>query len=226
MIAFATLLTTILVALALPALSSFRFKSRMAGQLCSARQIYLSLRNYAADMGAGGAFPVYIDRENQKGVVTTSGEAFQVLLPRYLDNKRPFFNKSSAWCDRRIGGTGFDHRILPGENDWVYLRGLTDNSPSRWPLIANAFAPGTTTYVKDQRQPGGVWKGTNAVVVWAGGSAEIVDTKPQGNGFMIPRSDNPSMNAFERDGDWLNGPGIQVLFPNCRSRVPTLAGRI
>ena len=226
MLIFAAVITAILAVLILPAFSSFRFKGRMAGQLCSGRQIYLSLRNYAADIGAGGAFPLYSDRENQKGIATTSNEAFQVLLPRYLDDKRPFFNKSSAWCDRRIGGAGFETKVHSGENDWVYVRGLTENSPSRWPLIANAFAPPTTTYVRDPGKPGGVWKGANAIVVWAGGSAEIVETKPQRDGFIIPRSDKPSANAFEKDGEWLVGFGVEVLSPNVPQPNTSFGGEI
>ena len=213
MLIFAIIILITLTILIVPAVYSFRFKTKMAHQLGAGRQIYLSLRNYASDLENGGAFPIYADRENPTGPVATSSEAFQVLLPRYLDDKRPLFNKGSAWCDRRISGAGFDTKILPGENDWVYVRGLTDKSPSRWPLFANAFAPGTTTYVQEQKKPGGVWKGAHAIVVFSGGSAEIVETRPQGNAFYVPRSDQPSANAFEKDPEWLNGTNVQLLFP-------------
>ena len=93
------------------------------------------------------------------------------------------------------------------------MRGLKDSSNSRWPLLANAFAPGSTTYVKDQSKPGGVWKGQNAIVVWAGGSAEIVETKDQGETFFVKRSDKPTANAFDKDQDWLSGEDVEVLFP-------------
>src|SRR5687767_1865448 len=72
MLIFTAAIIAVLAILILPAFESFRFKRRMAGQLCSGRQIYLSLRNYAAETGAGGAFPFYTDRENQKGLITTS----------------------------------------------------------------------------------------------------------------------------------------------------------
>jgi type II secretory pathway pseudopilin PulG len=203
----------VLAVLAAPAVSSFVGKGRIAGQLCSGRQIYLALRNYASENA--GAFPSVIRDEAGERLATTSSEAFELLIPRYFDDKRPFFNKSSAWCFRRVGGASFENHIYPGENDWVYVRGLTGDSPSRYPLLANAFTPGTLTYGSDPKRPGGVWKGQSAVVIWAGGSGEIVETQRRNDteGYSIRRSDRAERNAFETDGEWLNGETIRVLYP-------------
>ena len=203
----------IIAALAMPAFSSFMLKGRMADQLNNGRQIYLSMRNYASETSHGGAFPAYKDPDDANSLVNNSNEAFEILLPRYLDDKRPMFNKNSAWCKTTTKSESTANRVQPGENDWVYVRGLKDSSNSRWPLLANAFAPGSTTYIKDQSKPGGCWKGANAIVVYAGGSAEIVETRDQGETFIVKRSDKPTADAFQPDSDWLQGDEIQVLYP-------------
>ena len=203
----------IIAALAMPAFSSFMLKGRMADQLNNGRQVYLGLRNYASEISHGGAFPAYKDPDDASSLVQNSNEAFEILVPRYLDDKKVFTNKNSAWCKTTTKTEATANKVQPGENDWVYVRGLKDSSNSRWPLLANAFAPGTTTYIKDQSKPGGVWKGANAIVVWAGGSAEQVETKDQGESFFVKRSDKPSANAFEKDSEWLAGEDVQVLYP-------------
>jgi hypothetical protein len=214
-----------LAAVLFPLVNSARMKGGLAGQLCAGRQIYLSLRNYASEMEAGGRFPAYADRKNQVGLVTTSNQAFELLVPRYLDDKKVFFNKSSAWCDRRVEGAGFANRIFPGENDWIYVRGLNDQSHSRFPLLATAVAPETTRYVSDPEKPGGAWKGVNAVVMHSGGSGELVATTPAGDGtFFIPRSDKPAANALEKADDWMNDAGIQLLYPELPNQKALPAG--
>ncbi len=210
------LLLVILVALFSPTCifaSRYPIRVRMASQLNDGRQLYYAMRSYASETEHEGAFPTYADSESKTVLFTTSNDVFTALLPRYIDNKLIFNNKNSAWC-RAIGKSPLTRNaVLPGENDWCYMRGLTDKSDSRWPLLANAFDPGTKQYVKDQSKPGGVWKGENAVVIWAGGSAEVASTKQAGNQYFIGRPDKPSANAFEKDGDWLAGENVQLLYP-------------
>ena len=93
------------------------------------------------------------------------------------------------------------------------MRGLTDQSNSRYPLLANACAPGTVTYLADPALPGGVWKGANAIVVYAGGSAEQVETGKSGNAYFIKRADKPAANALEKDDTWLSEPNVKLLYP-------------
>lgn len=203
----------ILAAFAVPAFAGFMAKARMKDQMNNGRQIYFGLRNYASDSSHGGRFPIYADPDDASTLVTTSNQAFQILLPRYLDDKRPFFNKTSAWCKLQPKTEENKNKVLDGECDWVYVRGLADTSPSSWPIIANAFAPGTKTYVEAPGEKGGVWKGISAVVVYAAGSAEVTETKDLGGTFMIKRVDQPSKNAFEKDDVWLAGDDIEVLHP-------------
>jgi prepilin-type N-terminal cleavage/methylation domain-containing protein len=203
----------IIAGLSVPAFAEFMRRGRMTRQLNDGKQIYYAMRSYASETSHGGAFPAYKDVDDPNTKVTTSNEAFEILLPRYLDDKRVFANLNSTWCQAAPKTTATARQVLPGECDWCYTRGLRDSSPSQWPLLANAFAPGTTTYVKDASKPGGVWQGSGAVVIWVGGNAEIAETKPQGETYFIKRPDKPSANAFEKDQDWLEEDSIQVLFP-------------
>jgi hypothetical protein len=215
--AFATfIILAVVVMIAMPMFTRcFQHPHGMANQLSNGRQIYLSMRNYASEMGHEGAFPAYADTENRTGLAMNSNQAFEILLPRYMDDKRPFFNKYSAWCITTVKSqvTLNINRVQSGESDWCYVRGLRDDSNSHWPLIANAFAPGTTTYVKDQSKPGGVWKGANAIVVYVGGSAAIVETKEIAQDYFVGRSDKPNLDAFQKDADWLVGDEVQLLYP-------------
>ena len=80
-------------------------------------------------------------------------------------------------------------------------------------MLANALAPGSTTYVKDPALRGGAYRGVNAVVIWANGSAEVVETKEKGDLYFVPRADKPGANAFEKEAEWLAGENVKVLNP-------------
>ena len=104
--------------------------------------------------------------------------------------------------------------MLPGENNWCYVAGLNRTTArSNWPILANAFAPGTTHYVSDAGKKGGVWKGVKAAVVYAGGNAEIEETLDQGGTYIVHRKDQVQKDAFVPDGEWLKGDNIKVLYP-------------
>jgi hypothetical protein len=185
-----------------------------ADQVTHGQEIYYALRSYAEDeiMNRGGAFPTYLEDDPHKQLHTNSNEALQTLLSRYCD-KRTFLHRRSAWC-RSIPDDPAQREVLrPGENDWCYVRGLRVDSPPAWPILANAFAPGTTAYVKDPTLPGGVFRGNFALVYSVGGAAEIINTTRQGNLYVVPRKDKPAANAFEKDADWLTGKNVELLFP-------------
>ena len=202
----------ILATLLAPAISALPAKRKLPDQVTYGREIYLGLRAYAADHQ--GAFPTYPDPATRKGIFMTSNEAFEALLPRYLDDKRPFFHKDSAWCTAVKNDKSTENRVLPGENDWCYVRGFSVKSEAKWPLLANALAPQSTSYVKDSTKPGGVWKGKKAVLVWVSGHAEMVELREHGAASYVPRKDLPQANVFDKDANWLAGEDVQVLFPS------------
>lgn len=204
----------IIASLAMPSFSAFLLRAKMNKQMSDGLNIFKAMGNYASDPNKD-EFPAYADVDDPNTLASTSNEAFEILLKNgMLDDKRVFFNQNSAWCSRQPQNETTAKKLQPGENDWCYVVGVKWSSKdSKWPLLANAFSPGSTTYVTDQGQKGGAWKGTRAVVIYAGGNGEVVDTKEQGTSYFIKRSDKPAANAFEKDGEWLSGDKVKVLYP-------------
>ncbi len=179
-------------------------------QLAQGRKIHGAMSAYSKDHK--DRFPAYAQPDDLTTLLGTSNDAFNAIIPKYLPDKEPCFNKHSGWCNAHLDRA--NPAVLRGESDWVYVRGLRSLSPAIWPLLGNALAPGTTSYHAKERLPGGVWGGTSAVVVWVGGNAEIVITGATPTGvFFTKRKDRPIANAFEKDQDWLVGEDIQVLYP-------------
>ncbi len=203
----------ILAAFAVPAFRGFLIRARIGDQVNNGRQIYLGMKNFSAESANGGRFPLYRSGDDANALLSNSNEAFETLLPRYLDTKSVCINRNSAWCRQQPASKETKHKVLSGENDWAYVRGLSDTSQSDYPVLANAFSPGSKTYTTNPGEKGGVWLGLNAVVIYMGGSAQIVATKEGGGGFMVPRADNPGSNAFEKDDEWLAGEDVEVLQP-------------
>ena len=138
-------------------------------------------------------------------------------MPKYSSSKAIFINKNSAWCKQAATGatdSQSQYKVLQGQCDWAYVAGLSETSDARWPLMATAFAPGSRNYVKQTSQKGGVWGGTDAVVVFVDHSAKpITELKDNGNVTFIKRPDLPSANMFEPDTDWLAGDTVKILEP-------------
>jgi prepilin-type N-terminal cleavage/methylation domain-containing protein len=201
-----------LAAIAVPTMGAIQMRGRMTNQVANGRSIFQAMAVYASDKDE---FPTYADFDDPNTMVNNSNEAFEILLKGgMLDDKRVLNNNNSAWCSRQAQNESTAKRVLPGENDWSYVAGVRWSvKDSRWPILANAFAPGTTTYVKEQAQKGGAWKGTKAVVIWAGGNGEIVETKEKGSSYFIKRPDKPGADAFQQDGEWLSGDKVKVLHP-------------
>lgn len=216
-IEFLFMLTTVvvLIILAAPSVKQFLLKApKGVKTLSDGLILYKAMANYASDL-KGGDFPIQREFDDPSTRVQTSNQAFEILLQDgMLDDKKVCFNMHSAWCRPLPQNEQTVRQILPGENDWCYVGGLNRHTMNhRWPILANAFAPGSTSYVEDQGQKGGVWKGTRALVIWAGGNGELVDTKEQDGRYFIRRPGQAEANAFERDGEWLAGKKVEILYP-------------
>jgi prepilin-type N-terminal cleavage/methylation domain-containing protein len=204
----------IIAGIAFPSFAAFLMRAKMTAQMNNGLQIYKAMANFAMNPDRD-EFPLYKDPDDPSTMVSNSNEAFELLLKSgTLDNKQAFFNPVSRWCSRQVNNESTAKKVQPGENDWCYVAGLRWSvKDSRWPILANAFSPGTTTYVATQTEKGGCWKGSQAVVIWADGSGKVLTTKEQGQSFFIARPDKPAANAFEQDGEWLSGDRVKVLYP-------------
>ncbi|PYK40395.1 MAG: hypothetical protein DME60_08175, partial [Verrucomicrobia bacterium] len=62
--------------------------------------------------------------------------------------------------------------LIAGENRYSYVSGHNDTSNPQMPLVADAYnsVANPASYSTDKAQPGGVWAGKKAIVIFVDGS--------------------------------------------------------
>lgn len=201
----------ILAGFAMGPIHNALMRARLTNTANNAHQIALAFKSYA--MAHDGAFPVYVDIDDPTAKFANSNAAMESLMPKYCPDKAVFYNGTSKWCHPTPASPQTRYKVAAGDNDWAYVRGLSEGSDPCWPLLATAFAPGSTEYVKDQGKPGGVWRGETAVVLRVDGSVKVENCAEKGDRSYPKRADKPSKSQFEKDEDWLSGEDIEVLNP-------------
>ena len=212
----------ILAGFALPVFTSAQKKGRVTDSLSNVKQVNLALRMYAGDND--GNFPnTTAPTGGTPGIALAAGDfsnkAFENLMPKYTTSKKIFANKASAYCKTPAADTGVAdaNLIKKGQNDLLYISGLSDISDARWPLIATATKTAADlTYTHVTTEKGGVWGGTDAVLGFCDGSARPVsgkemDTTTPTATFVKSPEDNKS-NIFTGSATWL-GTSVLVLIP-------------
>jgi prepilin-type N-terminal cleavage/methylation domain-containing protein len=205
----------ILAGFALPVLTKAQKNGRIADTVNNAHQIALALKMFASDNE--GSYPMFANSDDATTPVESSNAAFQLLMPKYSSSKAIFINKASAWC-KQAGAAAptaeNQYKVGIGECDWVYVRGLSETSDPRAPLVATAFKPGSIVYSTNTSDKGGVWGGSDAVVVFVDHSAKHVPKLKEESAktTFIPRPDVPTSNLFLFDDDWV-GKEAKVLEP-------------
>jgi prepilin-type N-terminal cleavage/methylation domain-containing protein len=210
----------ILAGLAMPVFTSAMKKGRITESVSNCKQIVTSLRMYS---GANdGNFPTMtMDTTGQPGTALSAGDssnkAFENIMP-YAQNKKVFINKMSAYCKApQADTTAADAKLLKaGQNDWLYILGLSETSDPRWPLVATATKSATElTYTSATSSKGGVWGGTDAVVGYCDGSARPISgnemnvTSPTATYVKGPLNGANILTATE---EWL-GTDAKILAP-------------
>ena len=146
-----------------------------------AHGVHIGLMQYASDHD--GEFPIGEHDSN---------EALRQLIPRYVEDEKPFYVAGSAWHtapqhgelgpgpDNLIGDPpDYPRALEEGENHWAYVSGLNNHSDERLPLLADGFSYIVGTYATHPSRRGGVWRGSKAIVTYADGStrSEFIDPK-------------------------------------------------
>lgn len=185
----AILIVAVLVALLGPWFRpNVAIKGPKTKALSNAKQVALALRIYAADHN--GVYPSWTlsGGTPSSTSVVDSNTAFAQLFPTYVQSESIFWQTYSARCnptppDEKTDVTPLDtpvETLKQGENEWAYVLGLNDTSNPAVPLLANGFAdPVRHTYTTDQVAPGGVWKGVDAVVIFADNSGRVMKVDPK-----------------------------------------------
>jgi len=210
------IVVVVLLGFLLPVFSRPCAKGRMTDSLNNAKQIGTALKMYAGDHD--GRFPFARLDDTPLGPSDASNRALENLMPKYSTTKKLFFNKTSAWCAKPAVDTSADSYLLKrGQNDWNYIVGLVERSDARWPLVTTATISATDlTWSSDTTAKGGVWGGTDAVIVYADGSAKIEtcngSADPAGKTRTFFKRPGAEMNILTATPEWL-GAASFVLAP-------------
>ncbi|MDF1810725.1 MAG: type II secretion system protein [Verrucomicrobiales bacterium] len=183
----------ILTAVASPGLKIAMINAQQNAAMGNARSIAMGLRTYAQDYE--GAFPGFETDEGE--TISTSNDAFRLLLPDYIDSERVFAVKRSAWgkkADGRIDEP--EDRLRAGENHFAYIAGLLDTSRTDWPLVVDG-TDGSGKYTSTNGVKGGCWEGRKGIVVTVGGSGHVYRMSGDGDSRFIPRYGYPDENALD-----------------------------
>ena len=202
----------ILAGIALPVFGEVKIRGDQTKALSNAKQIGTACKFYATDNN--GIYPHFSNyvSSTQAAAAATNTEAkdgdssnaiLRSLIPDYLPEKSIFVNQKSHFCKKAGSANVTADDPLPADtNEWAYVSGLTDTSNSRWPLLADGFAPSSVSakdpyYTLNESEAGGIWKGKRAVVIRCDGSG-TVETLLTGK-RTVKRGDEDTQNAFKAD---------------------------
>ncbi len=199
----------ILAGIAVPAFVGVIKKGNQTKDLSNAKQIYLGLKMFAGDND--GKFPQLKDETTvTSGSASNANEALSNLIPTYIPTEKVFYLAKSAWTPNlpdEVTTTVTD-RLKIGENNFAYVTNLSDTSLPNLPLIADGFVDGTVgVYSTDETARGGVWKGTEAIVVRVDGSGKVEKVKPDDHKVYGPTGAATNADIFATGGagaNWLS----------------------
>jgi len=212
----------ILAGIALPAFTQVIEKGNQTKDLSNAKQIFLGLKMFAGDYD--GIFPTKIPTTtglNLGADITTANDAFKNLVPTYIQQEKIFHLPKSGWCSTNPpdeNTSSIAETLKGGENNYGYIRGLTDTSNPNYPLLFDGLANGATTtglWTNVESDPGGVWKGKAAIVVRVDGSGKV-EKLDSTYALIGPVGTASPANVLVPTGDWLAGASILVTNPIAR----------
>ena len=229
----------ILASIALPVFSSVQERGKQTKDMSNGKQIALALKQFALDND--GQFPskVYVDFNTSYSAAAavavaatdTSNDVFRWLLPTYLTSEDIFVVPASTFSpnppDNIIDSAGSisGNTLAAGECGYAYVSGLNDTSNPQLPLMADAFnqvAANPANYSTDKSQPGGVWGGQKAIIIFVDGSGKVtnVDDKAAVTPWRAGHSGTQHLfdtaNALAPNDPWLqivNPPENFILNP-------------
>jgi prepilin-type N-terminal cleavage/methylation domain-containing protein len=195
----------ILASAAVPAYQNVMVQARQNNDMGNARQIGIALRSFATDFD--GAFPsnanMVGDTNGSNSTAKDANEALRNLVPNYIGQEKVFYLAGSKWCNTVLPDEKTDgaNALAAGENNFAYVKGLTDTSPSNYPLLADGFSDQVGTYSKDETARGGIWKGRKAVVLRVDGSAKVETCNNNGQVYG-QTGGSTKQNIFAPSDNW------------------------
>jgi prepilin-type N-terminal cleavage/methylation domain-containing protein len=211
----------ILASSAMPAYNGIQERAKRTKDVNNIKQILLGCRAFAADWeGLYPSFDPDADDDGGSGEDSkfgTSTEAFNVLIPDYIDTEIIFWMQTKH--PDKLRPPREDGELEDSENVYCYVVGQTDTSFSRSPLVADGLMDGPGEY--GEHHP---WlKSKKAVVGFCGGHVSEESLTSATPGATIRSKDRLVENIFEKrevdeegsgsSGGWLSVDTENVLLP-------------
>jgi len=210
----------ILASSAMPAYNGIQERAKRTKDVNNIKQILLGCRAFAADWE--GLYPSFDPDAEQDGggedaAFGTSTEAFNVLIPDYIDTEIIFWMQTKH--PDKLRPPREDGNLEDSENVYCYVVGQTDTSFSRSPLVADGIMDGPGEY--GEHHP---WlKSKKAVVGFCGGHVTEESLTSATAGATVRSKDRLTENIFEKrevdeegggsSGGWLSVDIDNVLLP-------------
>ncbi len=214
----------ILASAAMPAMNKALETAKISKDSSNLRQIMLGCRSFATDWE--GAYPNFdpdAEEESSGGGgeesagFTTSTEAFNALIPQYIDQESIFWFQTTHPDKARPPKE--DGELEAQENVYAYVTGQLDTSFSNSPLVADGLMDGPGEY--GEYHP---WlKSKKAVIAYCGGHVKTEKLTSAEAGATVRSTDGQIKNIFEKreasedgtsSGGWLSVDTDKVLLPD------------
>ncbi len=161
------------IGLLLPAIKLAIVQKKIRTDVNKIRSITTACASFAADWD--GVYPSFDPDADKKSRFTTSTEAFNVLIPEYVDSEAIFWIQTRN--PAKLKPPHEDGVLTRNENTYVYVTGQTNTSFSGSPLIADGEMESPGVYGKYHP-----WlKQKIAVVAYVGGHVlqeRLTSSKP------------------------------------------------
>ena len=211
----------ILASSAMPAYNGILERGKRIKDVGQVKNIVTACRTFALD--EDGLFPSFDPEAETDGggggddsAFSTSTDAFNVLIPEYVDTENVFWIQTKD--PEKLRGPNDDGQLTAEENTYFYVTGQTDTSYSNSPLAGDGLMDGPGEY--GQYHP---WlKSKRAVIGFCGGHVNQERLTQKTPGATVRNKDGRIKNVFEErttnddgtsSGGWLDTKQDNVLLP-------------
>jgi len=206
----------ILASAAMPAYKGIQERAKRTKDVNNIKQILLGARAFAGDNQ--GLYPSYDPDADSEEEFGTSTDAFNVLIPDYIDTEIIFWMQTKH--PEKLRPPREDGELEDDENVYAYVKGQTDTSFSRSPLVANGLMESAGSY--GEYHP---WLNSRkAVIGFCGGQVTEENLTSSEPGATVKSKDGLVDNIFtERQttgddggttGGWLDTKEDNILLPD------------
>lgn len=211
----------ILASTAMPAYNGIQERGKRIKSVSNVKNITLACRSFSADEGLYPSFDPDADTSGGGGgedsAFSTSTDAFNVLIPDYIDTESIFWTQTRH--PDKLRPPREDGQLENQENVYCYVVNQTDTSFSRSPLVADGLMDGIGVY--GEHHP---WlRSKKAIVGYCGGHVSEEKLTSNQAGATVRSRDGMTDNIFterQSDGDgaasggYLDTTQDNVLLPD------------